>query len=89
MTKKTDELATTTPGKDDKNWLRALVERLPVRKLTAAQTGNYVMDLIGLAYFGKYLVTKPPSEYVFALLIVMLGIGAWCHVVSMPSRKSR
>ena len=69
------------------SWLKSLVERLPLPKLTAAQTGNYVMDIIGLSYFGKYLASKPPPEYGMVVILVMLGIGAWCHAVSKPRRR--
>ncbi len=66
------------------NWFKHLIERLPLKKLTRAQAGNYLMDALGAICFFVYIGTNPPAGYCLIALILIVLLFAWCHAISRP-----
>jgi hypothetical protein len=74
--------------KSDDGWFSTLLKALPTGKLTAAQTGNYIGDALGIIAYGVYLLRGAPTPTLaFAGLIGILGFHVWCHSVSRPRRR--
>ncbi len=67
-------------------WFKDLLQHLPLKKITRAQAGNYVMDGIGALCFIAFMFTKPPPTHALIALVSILLTFVWCHNVSRPRR---
>ncbi len=74
-------------NKNVKSWWSELIRGMPLKKLTAAQVGNYIMDLFGLSMLGMYIATGPEDKLLAALIFAMLFVFIWCHQTSKPRSR--